>query len=52
VASRESLADLRCSFFRSLRVEGKAERTLVLYGQSIDYFSDWLAPGNPPTWAA
>jgi hypothetical protein len=24
-------------------VEGKADRTLLLYGQSIDYFSRWLA---------
>ena len=24
-------------------MEGKADRTLVLYGQSIDYFSRWLA---------
>lgn len=38
----ESLESLRASFNRSLRVEGKAERTLVLYGQSIIYFSQWL----------
>lgn len=38
----ESLESLRASFNRSLRVEGKADRTLVLYGQSIDYFSRWL----------
>jgi len=38
----ESLESLRASFNRSLRVEGKAERTLVLYGQSITYFSAWL----------
>lgn len=31
------------SFNRSLRVEGKADRTLVLYGQSITYFGRWLA---------
>ena len=24
-------------------MEGKADRTLVLYGQSITYFSRWLA---------
>jgi site-specific recombinase XerD len=39
----ESLESLRASFNRSLRVEGKADRTLVLYGQSITYFSRWLA---------
>ncbi|MGP0081022.1 tyrosine-type recombinase/integrase, partial [Mycobacterium sp.] len=39
----ETLESLRGSFNRSLRVEGKADRTLVLYGQSIDYFSRWLA---------
>jgi site-specific recombinase XerC len=38
----ESLESLRASFNRSLRVEGKADRTLVLYGQSITYFSAWL----------
>ncbi|MBX7431118.1 tyrosine-type recombinase/integrase [Mycobacterium sp. Y57] len=38
----ESLESLRTSFNRSLRVEGKADRTLVLYGQSITYFSQWL----------
>src|SRR3954468_5707057 len=39
----DSLESLRGSFNRSLRVEGKADRTLVLYGQSIEYFSRWLA---------
>ena len=39
----ETLESLRGSFNRSLRVEGKADRALVLYGQSIDYFSRWLA---------
>ena len=39
----ETLESLRASFNRSLRVEGKADRTLVLYGQSITYFSAWLA---------
>lgn len=41
-AGSESLESLRGSFNRSLRVEGKADRTLVLYGQSITYFSQWL----------
>jgi site-specific recombinase XerD len=44
----ETLESLRSSFNRSLRVEGKADRTLVLYGQSITYFSQWLnAQGLP-----
>jgi site-specific recombinase XerC len=44
----ESLESLRASFNRSLRVEGKAPRTLVLYGQSITYFSAWLAERGQP----
>ena len=44
----ETLESLRASFNRSLRVEGKADRTLVLYGQSIDYFSRWLAQKGLP----
>jgi site-specific recombinase XerD len=44
----EDLESLRASFNRSLRVEGKADRTLVLYGQSITYFSDWLATRGQP----
>ena len=42
------LESLRGSFNRSLRVEGKADRTLVLYGQSITYFSQWLAQRGRP----
>ena len=38
----ESLQDLRASFNRSLRVEGKSDRTIVLYGQSISSFVAWL----------
>jgi hypothetical protein len=30
------LESLRASFSRSLRVEGKAERTVIIYGESID----------------
>lgn len=44
----ESLESLRSSFNRSLRVEGKADRTLVLYDQSITYFGDWLAQRGQP----
>jgi hypothetical protein len=44
----ETLESLRASFNRSLRVEGKADRTLVLYGQSITYFSQWLVEQGLP----
>ncbi len=44
----EDLESLRASFNRSLRVEGKADRTLVLYGQSITFFSAWLALRGQP----
>jgi site-specific recombinase XerD len=44
----ETLESLRASFNRSLRVEGKADRTLVLYGQSITYFSAWLVDEGLP----
>jgi site-specific recombinase XerD len=44
----EDLESLRGSFNRTLRVEGKADRTLVLYGQSITYFSRWLAQRGQP----
>lgn len=45
----EDLESLRSSFNRSLRVEGKADRTLALYGQSITYFSDWLRQRGQPS---
>ncbi|MCB0937067.1 MAG: site-specific integrase [Mycobacterium sp.] len=45
---QEDFSSLRTSFNRSLRVEGKAARTLVLYGQSIDYFSQWLVDRGLP----
>lgn len=38
----ETFESLRGSFNRALRVEGKADRTLVLYGQSITYLSAWM----------
>jgi hypothetical protein len=44
----ETLESLRGSFNRRLRAEGKADRTLVLYGQSITYFSHWLAEEGLP----
>lgn len=44
------ISDLAASFRRSLRAAGKAERTQVLYGQSIRFFCDWLtAQGRPAT---
>jgi site-specific recombinase XerD len=44
------LDDLAASFRRSLRAAGKADRTLVLYGQSVRFFGDWLeAAGRPRT---
>jgi site-specific recombinase XerD len=38
----ERLQDLARSFARHLRAEGRAERTTVIYGQSIRFFSEWL----------
>jgi site-specific recombinase XerD len=49
VAPKESLESLHHSFNRSLRVQGKADRTITLYGQSITYFSRWLAQEGQPT---
>lgn len=44
------IEDLAASFRRSLRAAGKADRTQVLYGQSIRFFSEWLvAKGRPAT---
>lgn len=43
------LDDLARSFARHLRAEGRAERTVVLYGMSVRMFSEWLeAQGRPP----
>jgi site-specific recombinase XerD len=42
--------DLSKSFARHLRAEGASDRTLVLYGQSIVFFSRWLeAQGRAAT---
>ncbi|WP_328850268.1 tyrosine-type recombinase/integrase [Micromonospora globbae] len=44
------IADLAASFRRHLRAAGKADRTLVLYGQSIRFFIEWLEnQGRPAT---
>ena len=44
------LQDLHRSFARHLRAEGRADRTVVIYGQSITFFSRWLeAQGRAAT---
>lgn len=44
------LQALGASFARALKADGKAERTRVLYLQSIRYYSQWLeANGHTPT---
>jgi site-specific recombinase XerD len=44
------LEDLLASFRRHLRAAAKAPRTIELYGQSVEYFSRWLADrGRPAT---
>ena len=44
------LEDLHRSFGRHLRAEGKSERTVIIYGQAIKFFSAWLeAQGRPAT---
>lgn len=46
----ERLQDLGASFARHLRAEGRAERTIVIYGQSVRFFSEWLEnQGRPAT---
>ena len=49
MAPKESLESLHHSFNRFLRVQGRADRTITLYGQSITYFSRWLAQEGQPT---
>lgn len=44
----ELLSDLFASFARDLRAAGKAERTITIYGQSIRFFSEWLAEQDRP----
>lgn len=44
------LADLSKSFSRHLRAEGRADRTVTIYGQAIRFYADWLtAQGRPAT---
>jgi hypothetical protein len=40
VAAR--LEDLGKSFARHLRAEGKAERTITLYGMSVRFYARWF----------
>lgn len=44
----ERLDDLLASFGRHLRAEGKAERTVVLYGMSVRLFAAWLVERDRP----
>ena len=44
----ETLESLRASFNRSLRVEGKAERTLMSTASPSTYFSRWLTEQGLP----
>lgn len=45
-----TLDDLSRSFARRLRAEGKAPRTVDLYGQSVRIYSEWLErQGTPAT---
>src|SRR5665811_97116 len=44
------LQDLQRSFARHLRAEGRSDRTVVIYGQAITFFSRWLeAQGREAT---
>ncbi|HZX98150.1 MAG TPA: phage integrase N-terminal SAM-like domain-containing protein, partial [Dermatophilaceae bacterium] len=44
------LQDLHRSFARHLRAEGRSDRTIVIYGQAITFFSRWLeAQGREAT---
>ena len=43
------LEDLGRSFARALKAEGKAPRTVVLYGMSVRMFTEWLVKQGKPT---
>lgn len=46
------LQDLQRSFARHLRAEERSERTVVIYGQAVTFFSRWLeAQGREPVLA-
>src|SRR6476620_11286765 len=42
LASMSSLESLLASFRRSLRAEGKADRTVTIYSQAIGFYARWL----------
>ncbi|GMA19905.1 tyrosine-type recombinase/integrase [Arsenicicoccus piscis] len=44
----EDLQALGASFARSLKAEGRSERTRLLYGQSIRLYAKWLAAQGHP----
>jgi site-specific recombinase XerD len=44
----ERLEDLLASWRRSLRAADKAERTVVIYAQSVRFFTDWLTAHDRP----
>lgn len=48
MTSSPRIDDLAASFRRHLRAAGKAERTIVLYGQSLRFYCDWLATQDRP----
>lgn len=44
----ERIDDLFASFARDLRAAGKSDRTIVIYGQSVRFFTEWLASRDRP----
>ncbi|GAA2370847.1 tyrosine recombinase XerD [Catellatospora methionotrophica] len=48
MTSSPRIDDLAASFRRHLRAAGKADRTIVLYGQSIRFYCDWLESQQRP----
>jgi site-specific recombinase XerD len=45
----QPLDELRGSFHRHLRAEGRADRTIKIYDQAVRFFADWLvAQGRAP----
>lgn len=43
------LQDLQRSFARHLRAEGRSDRTVILYGQAVTFYTRWLeAQGREP----
>lgn len=44
----ERLDDLAKSWARDLRAADKAERTIVIYGQAVRFYADWLTAQDRP----